>query len=387
MKTKILLVISFISLNFVVYGENKHKIDSLIKELPLAEGIQEVDIYKNLAWEYRRTDQKQAVAILNDGIKLAKLLKYHEGWIDCITYKGVVYRYIDNFKEAFENYIIALKLSEKYDYKKGKAYALLNIGEVLHAQKDHYEGINYVKKALPVFLLINDLLGESYVYIRLGEIYEEINKLDSALIFYKKALFIRQEKLKDLEGVSGINSRLGEIYLDLGKLALAKLHFDKSDVYQQNQNNKHGIMRNLIGYAKISFAKREYESAIKNLNKAKNISKEIHSLEYWKKTEENLANTYESLQQYALAYASLKQANILEDSLNDVEIKNTINKLKTDFELAQYENIEELKIKNIEIKTKDHQILALSIYGVVISILCIFLFVIIRKKQSKIILR
>jgi two-component system, NtrC family, sensor kinase len=109
----------------------------------------------------------------------------------------------------------ALKLSDKINFKKGRGFALKNIGS-LYLQKENYpEGLKNLLEALKIFEELGLKGGKAEISQYLGGIYLVIQNDSLALKYLNEALKIRQE-LGDKSGVAQTLNSIAEWYLEYG---------------------------------------------------------------------------------------------------------------------------------------------------------------------------
>ena len=104
---------------------------------------------------------------------------------------GNAYSELNNYEEAFKNYTKSLEINEQIKNKKGVAVSLQGIGKYYLEQKNYTEALRYNKKAnlLAASIKIQDVQKETYDNI--STIYEKTGKLDSAYIYHKKYVEIK----------------------------------------------------------------------------------------------------------------------------------------------------------------------------------------------------
>lgn len=207
------------------------------------------DIYKKLG-EYC-LGFRVTVKSLNIYLNLKDL----QGQRRCYNNIGSFYKYLEDYPRALEFYQKALRISQDLKYESGIASAFNNIGTIYSAlnQQDlalefyaksmntnaakknalskaiYYGNVAgiYTKQkrfpeALQMFLKAQQLLKTSFEprnlashYIDFGEYYENTDNLDSAIINYKRALFLANEyNFKDRVAVA--YQKLSSVYFKQG---------------------------------------------------------------------------------------------------------------------------------------------------------------------------
>ena len=177
----------------------------------------------NLAYAYLFTNDRQNA--LNYAKNALNLYKGQEYKGDAARMIGVIYRELEDDKNAIENYELADKIDpENY-------YTLKSLLE-LYVKTDNKK----TEKTAKAFL---DLAPENpTIYNDLGEIYFDNNKEDKLIAFYKSQLsaFKNNEKIK-----GNLNFYLGESYIGTDKKT-AKSYFLKSKkIFRKIYDKNHQV--------------------------------------------------------------------------------------------------------------------------------------------------
>ena len=128
---------------------------------------------------------------------------------NCYSSIGLCYHNIFQGEKAIATFLKALKISEKD--KEYSAEITANIA-VAHARMDnHQDAIYYFRKALKLNLDINDSVSIAVDYNGLGEAFNNLNKSDSAIANFHKAMVIfKKTKKTGYEAIALAN--LASIY-------------------------------------------------------------------------------------------------------------------------------------------------------------------------------
>lgn len=80
------------------------------------------------------------------------------------------------------------KKSEKHAALQGQTFALHNIGTIYNAIGMYDKALEYELRSLPYEIISGNKQGEAISYTTLAALYDNLNKIDSAEYYYKKAL-------------------------------------------------------------------------------------------------------------------------------------------------------------------------------------------------------
>jgi len=173
---------------------------------------------------------KQAIKLQDDADVLARL--YSE--------IGVNYRMIGNFRKALDNINQSIRLLEKGENKMALALAYTEKGAVLTELKRQGEDIVYFQNALNILQQLEPVshvnifetykkIATSYFQFSYGGYYPA-DGLDSAIVYYEKALRIAQEHLSDKPlYLSNTTMDMADVYAAKNKLDKAKSYLAKTE--------------------------------------------------------------------------------------------------------------------------------------------------------------
>ncbi len=195
----------------------------------------------------------------------------------------------------------AILLANNNNNKHDVAYFNLLKGVAYYFQGKNSEAVTTIKRSLqqgPV------AMGDKFsanAYNMLSLVYRNLGVYDSALLYSKEALFIRQEKIKDSNDIAGSYDNLNTIYHKMGECDSA-IHYllMAADIFEKigNKTELAYVWSNLSNlYATIGDKKNMYHF----LKMAYDILMEDGD-------EASLAEIYENLGGYFLNYGSLDSA-------------------------------------------------------------------------------
>lgn len=224
-------------------------------------------------------------------------------------------------------------LDEYLDYARKRnnpAYlsqAYMQIGKSLYVSNTQ-TALDYFKKALTENLKTNDEVYTARIYQNIGATYasDNINKLDSALYVYEKALKIYKQK--------NLTEYIFYIYTNKG-----------------------------LAYSK----KKDYNKAFYFFFKADSITLGAFSTKKKIALYGYIADTYEKKGDYKNALVYMNRLNAYKEILNENEQKKAIKEIDTKYK-TQEKEIENLNLKN---KLQKNQIIVYSVIGLLIVILTI----------------
>jgi len=174
------------------------------------------------------------------------------------------------------------------------------------------------------------------IYDNYGVLKEMNNELDSALFFYKKSLRLK-EMANDLNGIPYSLNNIAGVCLYQKKYAEAKQILDQAYQNRRVRKDKMGICENLSFYGNYYKVIGNTKEAIRYYTLAsieceKNDYKDLQRGTYLE-----LSRLYEIVNQPKLALRHLKNYQQLNDSLNNIQLKQKQIELDVQFQTEEKE--------------------------------------------------
>lgn len=364
---------------FTLYGQN-----SFCQKLSLVDSIiQSVE---------KQNTYKQKIGILHQNINQIYTTKYNE----TITLARLGYH-----------------LAEKQKDEKGKGAFLRNIGGAYIRKGDVDSASFYYHKALNNLKTSGNSEELGLLYDDMARMHRKLLQPERALSFYDKALAL-YEADNNLEGIARINNESGVVFRDKGDYKTANERFEKSLYIQRQRNDSVGMGYALefLGYNQLLI--KDFEKAENYLQQALFIRKRLKDDfalmlnytalgEFYKETKQPLLSNeyfrksnmlakkisypdiqmynygqitqnYEEVKNFEQAYYSLKEFNLLNDSLYNAKKLKDVEEITTRYETAEKENqilVQRAKIteNQLNLKNRNQWIIGLSSLMVIISLI------------------
>lgn len=248
-------------------GELAESLKSYNISLPLAKSVGDSALvcvlYNNIGVIYHNVgDYGKALEYYYKTLTLRDYIGDYKGKSLTLNNIGMVYSEWGKHKEAFEYYRHAASLSDSVYYLGGKAYSYYNIGNHYFNENRLDSAIANYKKALATYIQDNsDIIGMYICYSKLGKIYQQNKDLDSALIFFNKALVVAK-RMKGRSDWAGANHYLGNLYLEKGDIKKALNYAKKSNEILKNTDYKKMKHLNYALLSEIYRRKKQYKKAL-----------------------------------------------------------------------------------------------------------------------------
>lgn len=246
------LFVFILGCSFTAFAQNKIVTDSLVNQLVNERNdTVRVNLYNQLAWEYRNSDFAITDSFANLAIQLGEKVKFCKGSGNGYINKAFVYRNAGKYEQALKslrwalvkflpcsyrsgyssvynniagihynmgNYALAqyyyyqsLKISESMDDFQGTARSLNNIGVVLMEQKMYAKALTHFERCYAILERLKDENGMADCLNNIGSIYQARNNTEKAVASYLKCATIN-EKIGDKKDVSTALHNIGLTY-------------------------------------------------------------------------------------------------------------------------------------------------------------------------------
>jgi tetratricopeptide (TPR) repeat protein len=261
---------------------------------------------------------------------------------NCLCGIGNIYSHQGNYPLALEYHNKALKVSEENADNKEIGDALMSIANVYIRLQNYDKAIVFHEKALELSKNTDDTNTAS-ILNNLGEAYMSKKNFEKAHEFFEEAL--KKFTNKGNEGICLNN--IGYIYLERKDYNTAYQYFEKSKKINLEVDNQRGLSSSYLGIAQVLFNKKEYEKALANALKSKELSAKLDLIDIQRDGQQLLSKIYENTGNYKKALESHEQFKILNDSLFNKENIEKITQLEYEYKYKQAldsASIRELKL-------------------------------------------
>jgi signal transduction histidine kinase len=336
-------------LPYSTHAQKAEKIERLKSELTrTTSDTAEIEILLTLAMTYEGYQMDSAMAYALETLEKSERINYTKGRADAMLHIGRLKRDQNKEVEALNHMFDALKLYREIGDNVQIANSLNDISIIYANSGDFKNSLNYFKQALEIFRQTGDEKGESYALNNIGIIYQEMKDEASAKDYFIQSLNIKIKR-KDLYGISRGYTNLGSIAENNKAWDEAMRYYEKADSIYLLTNDKQVQGPNNLAMARVKQNEGKFAEARKLALRAFEISKEINELSTMSRCSKFIAELDEKAGNYKSSLAYQKIYNQLADSLNNKNHKATLEELKGKF------NVEE-KEREIALLKKDKEL-------------------------------
>jgi tetratricopeptide (TPR) repeat protein len=301
-------------------------IDSLTKALSslpkpsnkLSDSTYIITIQK-LAWEYSYINPDTAIILAQQGLQLSDKIQWKKGKAICLNALGRCNYVKGNYSQALEYNNTGLKIAEELSDKSLQARFLGNIGVVYDNQSDYPKALEYYFKALK----IDEELGNKNGIVRhlgnIGVVYDNQSDYPKALEYYFKALKIAEE-LGDKRSMAINLGNIGIVYHNQSDYPKALEYYFKALKIFEELGDKRSMAYDLGYIGNVYYNQSDYPKALAYYLKALKIAEELGDKRSMAINLGNIGNLYRIIGKFKESEKYLKQALALSDSLGTLDI-------------------------------------------------------------------
>lgn len=293
---------------------------------------------------------EEAIQHFEKAVSIFKYLKMEPEMWAAVNNKGHSLRKMGDLQGAITCFFSALKHQESTGDKMGIAMASTSIATAYEELEKYDQAIIYYKKGLAYYDALKhpapqDLYEQAIILTNTGRIYSRLKKNEEARTFLLKALAIGKEHHFS-NNVSFVYTNLGRISIEEQKYDEAQVFFEEGLPYAGNDRAKANILN---GLGEISYKKGSYNKSITYFNKALQYGKLCNDPAILMYTASFLHRTYKATNNYKASLGMLELYGNMRDSLNVADAKSELIKqqLKYDYEKKELNyKLEERKKMN-----------------------------------------
>ena len=343
----------------------------------------EASCLNNLALIYEAFGRFEEV-IKYHKLALTIRLKLNDERLIAASYNnlGNAYLCVGDYKPALDNYIKSMVIRERIQDSIGLADSYINLGGILSTVGNYTDAMKYAQKGLKMCENLQNWLGVVDANINVGGLENDMNNESKAMFYYRNALSLAFKHGFE-SSVALCYYNIGNVFAKQHQLDSAYYYHTKSLFFATKYNDLEGIALAEIGLGDIAIHRKQYGVALKYLEDASRISKEIGSKSRGVESAKLLAQVYTQFKDYKNANKYLNIYASLKDSVNRMELSKELyqNEFKNELALKQNEITLLEKDKALQDQREDFQILITV--SLVVLILAMVFFLVMQYKTNK----
>jgi tetratricopeptide (TPR) repeat protein len=217
-------------------AQPREAINNLYHQIAIAkDDTSRIQLKVDMCALYRLGHADSSIIYGQQALKEAQEINYPAGEIRALSFLSVTSQNTGNLPKALEMAFRALQVAKLNNMENLAAPALNAIGETYLTLKDYPKAISYLLKQKAACEAGNNTEGLAYAWKDLGEVFEELNELDSAIYCEQQAI---HHFLKTTREEPQVYETLGNIKMKSGNYPEA-LDYYKKGLWIAVTNSEH----------------------------------------------------------------------------------------------------------------------------------------------------
>ena len=307
----------FLLITFTIHSQTKEqkRIDSLMTiAASRVNDTGKVMALYQLAIIFRRDNPQKAIGHAEEGLTLARKLKWKKGEADCLKNLGNTYHILSDYPKERECYELSLRIFEDLKDTLGIGKCLNNIGITYYYLSDFTNALEYYQRSLHIMEKFGNKQGIANSLNNIGGIYNFQNDYTKALEYYERTLKIKEE-IGDKTGIVICLNNIGNRYKHIADYPKALSYYEKSLKISEEIKDKPCMAASLESIGNMYFLLGDYSKALDYSARSLEQAKKIGMLELQKDVLENLSKAYEKMGQFKKSYQTYKEFIAIKDSI------------------------------------------------------------------------
>lgn len=301
---------------------------------------------------------------------------------------GVNARRVDDLKKATDYHMKVLNLAGPFSNQSGtvqksKCIALNSLGNINISLKQYDQAIKIFKQSNAIERTMKSLIGQAVNLANIGEAFELSGRLDSAQIYYKHSLDFN-EKAGSVLGIALCNNNLGKIHLKRKQYDQALACFENAIKLIRSTGDKYHLVISLQSAASVWIEKKQYLRANNFLDEAIELSRKIDAKIFLKEGYQMLSQISQETGNFHESLDYLTLSHQYSDSIFTEESQRHLNEIQTKYETEQKEQQIIILNKGHELNLQRMRIQRISLWGLTILSLLVFVVILLLYHQQKI---
>lgn len=293
---------------------------------------------------------------------------------------GNAYYNKGEFKNALSKYLEVKTETERIGKEETAYNANFNIGLLYMKLAELDLAYEYLSKAKDRF---DALLpsAQARLLSGFGTYYSQTGRLDSAAYYYRKGMEAHKAN-GDLRGVAHGFNNLAIVAYQNGNVEEAILGFEAAMDVKLQLGNRRNISDGYYNIGLLYAGQGRYRQAIENYREGLNQIRGIGSLVSEIELLFELADSFKQVNEMDSAYHYITEWRILHDSLLQINTRDEIIALETEFRTKELEKDAALAAKDIALKTSQRNVLFVGLGASIIIALIMFYWLSSRYKRN-----
>lgn len=352
--------------------------ESLGKALAIARETGDRRMEMNILYQWARNlrragDLSGTLEKARKAMALAESIGDDQSLSACLGLVAVMHQGQGNLVMALDNYLSVLKIKERLGDEQGMYYPLVNIAGVQSEQGDFESASRTIQAAYAIVREAGDSLRMSACLANMGNIHLSAES-PSALQYFEEALAMVEEnnvglRINILMGIGTIHTHAGEF--DKASACLAEALRLAEEARMQV-----ACAEVWIKLGTLSFARKQYETALDYVRKALLVAEETNRMELMRDCRKLLSDLYVAMRVFDKAYENHVAYKSISDSLFNEKNTRKIALMESSYTYEKEKREMEVQMQDHELRIRSQRlvILFLVLLSLLVGVLSFFIY-------------
>lgn len=285
------------------------------------------------------------------GVAAARSLKEKEAY--CRLHYGVALYLTGDYEAPLSQYLRAVDIFDSLGNQKGLARVYNELSVYYHKTTDPQKAFATAEAAEQAAMLVRDSTALATSVGLRGSFLAARGDLNAARPFYLRAYEINRLTNDSIALGYSLND-LAELELADGRIEQAIAYINKSTQIRERIGDVQGVAINLVNIGETYLAAGDYNRALPYLNRCLQKALPLAYTDLIRYTYDKISECYVGLGDYRLAFRNQQQAQVIGDSLLNLDKARVIAELQTKYETEKKDL--ELQSQKAALLEKDLQI-------------------------------
>lgn len=218
-------------------AQEDYEKDSLESLLPYANDLQRADILSGLANCLRGTDTAKASSYARQALIISNKLNYCKGKANALITIGILEKNQGKFAEARLHYLKGLQLARTCKEAASVSFAYHSLGNLSYIKSELKKSIQYYIASVKISEQLGDRTKAARTYNNIGSLMMELGKFDKAEEYFIRSIDLFKGSSDKLL-IAEIENNLANIYQQKGYDLKALYHYSNAlDVFREKSSS------------------------------------------------------------------------------------------------------------------------------------------------------
>lgn len=294
-------------------------LDSLLKSLQQSKQDSiKVNLLNEIASEYFNQNTTKAAEYTNQALSLSEKINFKNGKAKALNSLGILVQKQGNYDSAIVLQNSALNIYQQINNQKGIAKSYSDLCIAYWKKADFVSALDYELKSLKAYEKINDQKGIAFCYNMIGIIYKDLKKPEDAIKYYLLSAKIKKN-IADEKGLASTYNNIANVYKDKLNEDSSYKYYNLALLLHKKNTNLSGESMVLANIGSLKFKLGKYQDALNYYLLGLDVEKKLADSNSIATSYINIGNSYTALKKYSEARKYIFEGLKILEKINDLE--------------------------------------------------------------------